>query len=53
MDITIHKLECEPNERFLCNELIPSSGGSEWGSKYVDANYEKFLVEFWGEELSV
>ena len=25
VDITVHKLLCEPSEKFLCNELIPSS----------------------------
>lgn len=43
VDITIHKLQCEIEERFLCEELLPSSGGSEWGSKYVDKYFEKFL----------
>jgi len=23
--------------------LLPSSGGCEWGSKYVDVAFEKFL----------
>ena len=27
VDITVHKLLCEVEERFLCQELIPSSGG--------------------------
>jgi hypothetical protein len=31
--------------------LIPSSGGCEWGSKYVDIYFEDFLKEFLGEEL--
>lgn len=30
---------------------MPSSGGCEWGSKYVDNHFEKFLEEFFGEEL--
>jgi len=29
VDITIHKLLCEPEEKFLCEELLPSSGGCE------------------------
>jgi molecular chaperone DnaK (HSP70) len=28
VDITIHKLQCDPEEKFLCEELLPSSGGS-------------------------
>ena len=48
VDITVHKLLCEPSEKFLCNELIPSSGGSEWGSKYVDLYFEDFLQDFFG-----
>lgn len=36
VDITVHKLLCEVEEKFVCHELIPSSGGCEWGSKYVD-----------------
>lgn len=51
VDITVHKLLCEPSEKFLCNELIPSSGGCEWGSKYVDLYFEEFLNDFLGEEL--
>jgi molecular chaperone DnaK (HSP70) len=51
VDITVHKLMCEPTESFLCEEFLPSSGGCEWGSKYVDAHFEKFLEEFFGEEL--
>ena len=51
MDITIHKLTCDYTEQFLCEELIPSNGGSDWGSKYVDAHFEMFLEEFFGEEL--
>ena len=27
VDITVHKLTCNPDERFLCEELLPSSGG--------------------------
>jgi molecular chaperone DnaK (HSP70) len=50
VDITIHKLKCEPEERFLCEELLPSSGGCEWGSKFVDKYFEEFLQEFFGEE---
>lgn len=35
VDITVHKLLCDVTENFLCSEIIPSSGGCEWGSKYV------------------
>ena len=51
VDITVHKLLCDPVEKFLCNELIPSSGGCEWGSKYVDLYFEEFLKEFLGDKL--
>ena len=51
VDITVHKLLCEPHEWFLCEELLPSSGGCEWGSKYVDFYFEKFLEEFFEPEL--
>eukprot|EP01017_Pseudomicrothorax_dubius_P031663 TRINITY_DN4064_c0_g1_i2.p1 TRINITY_DN4064_c0_g1~~TRINITY_DN4064_c0_g1_i2.p1 ORF type:complete len:496 (-),score=121.44 TRINITY_DN4064_c0_g1_i2:162-1649(-) len=51
VDITVHKLQCEPSERFLCQELLPSSGGCEWGSKYVDRYFEEFLHDFLGESL--
>lgn len=51
VDITVHKLQCDYQEQFLCEELIPSSGGCEWGSKFVDATFEKFLESFFGEEL--
>lgn len=51
VDITVHRLTCEPEEQFLCEELLPSSGGCEWGSKYVDLYFEKFLEKFFGEEL--
>ena len=51
VDITIHKLTCNPDEKFLCEELLPSSGGCEWGSKFVDKFFEKFLAEFFGKEL--
>lgn len=51
VDITIHKLLCDPGEKFLCEELLPSSGGCEWGSKYVDLYFEEFLKEFFGEDL--
>ena len=40
VDITIHKLTSNPDEKFLCEELLPSSGGCEWGSKYVDLYFE-------------
>ena len=42
VDITIHKLSCNPDERFLCEELLPSSGGCQWGSKFVDKHFEDF-----------
>lgn len=51
VDITVHKLLCDPGEKFLCNELIPSSGGSEWGSKYVDFYFEDFLSDFLGYSI--
>ncbi len=51
VDITVHKLICEPVEQFLCEELLPSSGGCEWGSKFVDFYFEQFLEEFFGSEL--
>lgn len=51
VDITVHRLQCDYNEQFLCEELIPSSGGCEWGSKFVDAHFEEFLKEFFGDEL--
>lgn len=51
VDITVHKLLCELEERFLCKEIIPSSGGCEWGSRYVDLYFEEFLRDFLGEEL--
>ncbi len=43
VDITVHKLKCEPDEQFVCDELLPSSGGCEWGSKFVDLHFELFL----------
>ena len=46
VDITINKMLCEPDEKFLSNEVLSSTGGCEWGSKYVDANFENFLKEF-------
>jgi len=51
VDITVHKLLCNQNEKFLCEELLPSSGGSEWGSKFVDNHFEIFLEKFLGKEL--
>jgi molecular chaperone DnaK (HSP70) len=42
---------CEPDEKFLSNEVLSSTGGCEWGSKYVDQNFENFLKEFLGEKL--
>ena len=50
-DISVQKLKCEPNESFLSEEVLPSSGGCEWGSKYVDKNFEDFLKIFFGDEL--
>jgi molecular chaperone DnaK (HSP70) len=52
VDITVHKLKCEPEEQFVCDELLPSRGGCEWGSKFVDHHFEMFLNEFFGPELS-
>lgn len=52
VDITVHKLKCEPDEQFVCDELLPSSGGCEWGSKFVDQHFEMFLQEFFGPQLS-
>lgn len=40
VDITVHKIKCEPHESFLCEEVISSSGGCEWGSKYVDEYFD-------------
>jgi molecular chaperone DnaK (HSP70) len=51
VDITINKMLCDPDEKFLSNEVLSSTGGCEWGSKYVDANFENFLKEFLGEKL--
>ena len=51
VDITVHKLTSEPEENFLCEEILPSSGGCEWGSKYVDKYFEEFLKDFFGKEL--
>eukprot|EP00826_Nyctotherus_ovalis_P041355 TRINITY_DN4148_c0_g2_i15.p1 TRINITY_DN4148_c0_g2~~TRINITY_DN4148_c0_g2_i15.p1 ORF type:complete len:334 (+),score=85.29 TRINITY_DN4148_c0_g2_i15:128-1129(+) len=51
VDITIHRLLCQEGESFLCEELLPSSGGCEWGAKFVDQHFEKFLEEFLGPEL--
>lgn len=51
VDITVHKLTSDPNENFLCEEILPSSGGCEWGSKYVDKYFEEFLNNFFGAEL--
>lgn len=48
VDITIHRLTCNPDEKFLCEELLPSSGGCEWGSKYVDLHFENFIADFFG-----
>lgn len=51
VDITVHKMTSEPSEAFLCEEVLPSSGGCEWGSKYVDKYFEEFLKQFFGNEL--
>lgn len=51
VDITIHRLISNPDEKFLCEEILPSSGGCEWGSKYVDKYFEEFLRDFFGKEL--
>lgn len=51
VDITVHRLLCSEKEKFLCEELLPSSGGCEWGSKFVDVYFEKFLEELFGPEL--
>lgn len=51
VDITVHKLISNPDENFLCEEILPSSGGCEWGSKYVDKYFEEFLKDFFGDEL--
>ena len=51
VDITVHKLTSEPNETFLSEEVLPSSGGCEWGSKYVDKYFEAFLETFFGKDL--
>ena len=51
VDITIHKLSCNPDERFLCEELLPSSGGCQWGSKFVDKHFEEFLAKLFGQEF--
>lgn len=51
VDITVMKLLSEPNEPFLSEEVLPSSGGCEWGSKYVDKYFENFLEIFLGPEL--
>ena len=51
VDITVHKLTCNPDERFLCEELLPSSGGCQWGSKFVDMHFEQFLERFFGPEF--
>ena len=51
VDITVSKLKCSPNEAFLSEEVLPSSGGCEWGSKYVDLNFEKFLKNFFDNNI--
>lgn len=51
VDITVHKLTSDPEEKFFCEEILPSSGGCEWGSKYVDKYFEEFLKDFFGENL--
>jgi len=52
VDITVHKLKCDPDEQFVCDELLPSSGGCEWGSKFVDQHFEMMLTTFFGPELT-
>jgi molecular chaperone DnaK (HSP70) len=51
VDITVHKLTSDPEDKFFCEEILPSSGGCEWGSKYVDKYFEEFLKDFFGDEL--
>ncbi|KRX08401.1 hypothetical protein PPERSA_08600 [Pseudocohnilembus persalinus] len=55
VDITVHKLLCDVHENFICQEIIPSSGGCEWGSSFgsgiVELYFEEFLRDFLGEEL--
>jgi molecular chaperone DnaK (HSP70) len=51
VDITVHKLTCDITEKFCCEEILPTSGGCEWGSKYVDKYFEEFLKDFFKEEL--
>lgn len=51
VDITVHKLTCEPEEKFLCEELLPSSGGCQWGSKFVDIHFEQFLENLFGKDF--
>ena len=51
VDITVHKLTCDPEEKFLCEELLPSSGGCQWGSKFVDIHFEQFLENFFGKDF--
>ena len=52
VDITVHKLKCSPEERFTCEELLPSSGGCEWGSKFVDLHFEGFLADLFGSDFT-
>jgi molecular chaperone DnaK (HSP70) len=51
VDITVHRLKCGPEEKFTCEELLPSSGGCEWGSKFVDFHFEGFLEELFGKDF--
>ena len=51
VDITVHKLTSDPDEKFFCEEILPSSGGCEWGSKYVDKYFEEFLKDFFVQDL--
>ena len=51
VDITVNKMTSNPDETFLSEEVLPSSGGCEWGAKYVDQYFEVFLEEFFGKEL--
>ena len=43
VDITINKILCEPDEKFLLNEVLSSTGRCKWGSKYVEHNFEEFF----------
>ena len=47
VDVTVHKLE--QVEPLRMTEKYPPSGG-DWGSTYVDAKFQDFLREFFGED---